>query len=40
MKTRVSAQDIAAFAIFLASDAGAKVLGQVPFVDGCTETLA
>jgi enoyl-[acyl-carrier-protein] reductase (NADH) len=40
MKAWVSAQDIAAFAVFLASDAGAKILGQVLFTDGGTETLA
>ncbi|MBT4077479.1 MAG: SDR family oxidoreductase, partial [Gammaproteobacteria bacterium] len=40
MKTWVSAQDIAASALFLASDAGAKISGQILSVDGNTETLA
>jgi len=39
MKTWVSAQDIAASAVFLASDAGAKISGQVLAIDGNTETL-
>ncbi len=40
MKTWVSAQDIAASAVFLASDAGSKISGQILSVDGNTETLA
>ena len=40
MKTWVKAQDIAASAVFLASDAGAKISGQILAVDGHTETLA
>lgn len=39
MKTWVRAQDIAASAVFLASDAGAKISGQVLAIDGNTETL-
>lgn len=40
MKTWVKAQDIANTIHFLASDAGAKISGQVLSVDGNTETLA
>ncbi len=40
MKTWVSAQDIAASAVFLASDAGSKIPAQILSVDGNTETLA
>lgn len=40
MKTWVSAQDIAASVIFLASKAGSKISGQVLSIDGNTETLA
>ena len=40
MKTWVSAQDIASSAVFLASDAGEKISGQVLSIDGNTETLA
>ena len=39
LRTFVSAEDIAQMAIFLASDAGAKISGQVMAVDGHTETL-
>ncbi len=40
MKTWVSEQDIASSAVFLASEAGAKISGQVLAIDGNTETLA
>ncbi len=40
MKTWVSADDIAASAIFLASNAGSKISGQILAVDGNSETLA
>ena len=40
MKTWVTAQDIAASAVFLASDAGARISGQILAIDGHTETLA
>lgn len=40
MKTWVTAEDIAATAVFLASDAGAKISGQILAVDGNTETNA
>ena len=40
MKTWVSAEDIAATATFLASDAARRISGQVIAVDGNTETLA
>ena len=39
MKTWVSADDIADTALFLASDAGAKISGQAMTIDGHTETL-
>ncbi|MBT4487320.1 MAG: SDR family oxidoreductase [Rhodospirillaceae bacterium] len=39
MRTFVTAEDVAAMAIFLASDAGAKISGQVISVDGHTEAL-
>lgn len=39
MKTWVSAEDIAATATFLASDAARRISGQVIAVDGNTETL-
>ncbi|MBT6983096.1 MAG: SDR family oxidoreductase, partial [Rhodospirillaceae bacterium] len=39
LRTFVSADDVAAVALFLASDAGAKISGQVIPVDGHTETL-
>lgn len=39
MKTWVSADEVADTALFLASDAGAKISGQAMAVDGCTETL-
>ncbi len=40
MKTWVTAQDIAASALFLASPAAQRISGQVLAVDGHTETLA
>lgn len=40
MKTWVKAEDVANTIHFLASDAGAKISGQVLSVDGHTETLA
>jgi len=40
MRTFVSCDDIADMAIFLASDAAAKISGQILSVDGHTETLA
>ena len=39
LRTFVTADDIAAMALFLGSDAGAKISGQVMAVDGHTETL-
>jgi len=40
MKTWVSAEDVAASALFLASDGARKISGQILAVDGSTETLA
>jgi len=40
LRTWVSADDIAASVLFLASDAGAKISGQALAIDGHTETLA
>lgn len=40
LKTWVAAEDIANMAVFLASDAAAKVSGQIVCIDGHTETLA
>ena len=40
MKTWVKAEDIANTVLFLASDAGNKISGQILAVDGHTETLA
>ena len=40
MRTFVSGQDVAAMALFLASDAAAKISGQVIAVDGHTEGLS
>lgn len=40
LQTWVRADDVAAMALFLASDAAAKVSGQVVCIDGHTETLA
>ena len=37
MRTFVTAQDIAAMALFLGSDAAARVSGQIIAVDGHTE---
>lgn len=39
LRTFVTADDVAAMALFLVSDAGAKISGQVIPVDGHTETL-
>jgi len=39
LRTFVTADDVAAVALFLVSDAGAKISGQVIPVDGHTETL-
>lgn len=39
LKTWVTAEDIAAMALFLASDAGARISGQALAIDGHTETL-
>lgn len=39
MKTWVTAQDIAQTALFLSSNAGSKISGQILAVDGNTETL-
>jgi NAD(P)-dependent dehydrogenase (short-subunit alcohol dehydrogenase family) len=40
LRTFIEAHDIAAMALFLASDAGAKISGQALAVDGHTESLA
>ncbi len=40
MKTWVTAQDVANSILFLASEAGTKISGQVLSIDGHTETLA
>ena len=40
LKTWVTAEDVANSISFLASDAGAKISGQVMAIDGHTETLA
>ncbi len=40
LRTFVDPEDIAAMALFVCSDAGAKVSGQALAVDGNTETLA
>ena len=39
LRTFISADDIARMALFLASDAGARISGQIIAVDGHTETL-
>jgi NAD(P)-dependent dehydrogenase (short-subunit alcohol dehydrogenase family) len=39
LRTFVSADEVASMALFLASDAGAKISGQVIPLDGHTETL-
>ncbi len=39
LRTFIDAEDIAAMALFLASDAGAKITGQAISVDGNNETL-
>ena len=40
MRSWVTADDVADMALFLASDAGAKISGQAVAIDGHTETLA
>jgi enoyl-[acyl-carrier-protein] reductase (NADH) len=40
MRTFVEARDIANMALFICSDAGAKISGQALSVDGHTESLS
>jgi enoyl-[acyl-carrier-protein] reductase (NADH) len=40
MRSFISAEDVANLAVFLASDAGAKISGQALGLDGHTESLA